>query len=114
MRQKTEDYVESVSGKLSDNKNGKSIARRSKKGKTHCYQMNQNNNFRTPSQSEQIVRFRNACAEADRQLKIHSYHIEWVNSFRTSNGVLNGKQYTTLRGFVIASCYQNIDTMLTT
>ncbi len=105
---KIENCIVRITGKLQRLKNGDVIvARRGKSGSVHSYQMHFARVSRTIGQVEHISRFRKACIEADRQLKVCK--VRWEVSYKACGGVFRGKKYVTLRGYVVASCYQMVD-----
>lgn len=103
--------IVTIIGKLRKLPNGDVVvARRGKNGSVHRYQMHFVKKCRSVNQVEHTVRFKKARAEADRQLKVRACRLKWEVSYRASEGVLHGKKYVTLRGYVLASCYQMVET----
>lgn len=103
------EIMDFFTGKLGRLKNGDVIVlRRSKSGKVFRYNMRPFRGKRTPSQVKNNNIFRRAAVEADRQLKVRATRLRWEVSYKASGGVLHGKKYNTLRGFVFASCFRDV------
>ena len=96
-----------ITGKMGRMKNGDIIIlRRSKTGKVYRYTMRPQKGARSHSQQVKNNAFRQAACETTRQLRVNSTRVRWEVSYRESGGLINGKKYTTLRGYVFASFFK--------
>ena len=109
MKQGNIEIEDIFTGKLGKLKNGDIIIlRRSKNGKIYRYTMRPARGKRTPNQIGNNNTFRRAANETTRQLKVRATRLRWEVSYRASDGVYHGKKYHTLRGFVFASCFNEV------
>lgn len=97
------------SGKIKTLENGDIIvARRIGKNRTVVCTMHPNREANSPKQVRCQTLFGKATAETKRQLNDPETRREWEEAYRSKRHRLYGTTYSTLRGFVMASCYRTI------
>lgn len=102
---KSEKYLENFTGVLTRQPDGDMIViRQGKSGKWQRYKMHVHRGDRTSKQIMNCCHFRKTNCITNVQLK--TCYGKWKSSYEADGGMVNGKHYVTLRGYVFASIYQ--------